>query len=341
MALVPYWCCCDGGEPPDLLKAMPCTACCQDYATGLPVDPLAVPDWQTKPVFYLHGNCWQVVGPWDSDAPPDWMIVRSVYDFLRFARCDQCFSQGDCAILTPGCDAVGFVPNRYVLRVRHTGSGDHLNGHFWGTFTWDVTTETEYRPTQPCYTGCLTAIAVNAGGGLAPDLESFHEFGGIEAVNTTVSGSVYWKSNNGNDDVPFSAELLTPATKLAANYKLKWSNTTNIGQNVFSQWTGRNLLFDVVELFTLQSSWSGKLTGPFWLRGSATASTALGLRNNPIAADPAGTVEWSLRPVSYCCDDAPPRPGRDRSPQSSDPNTAAIEAALLADPMRRCRGCGS
>lgn len=364
MAQAPYWCCCGGGGgvPPGLLKAIPCTECCPEYTTGLPVDPEAVPGWEARPVFYLHGRCWQIVGLWDHEDPPDWMIVRRVFDFLRYQVCEACFAPGDCGILAPGCDAVGFVPDRYRLRVTHSGQGDHVNGSIYGRFTWNITTDTEYGPTQPCYKGCLTSPIVLAGGNLAPQQESFHELGGITPVVTRVYGTILWQSDFG--DQLFTAELVTPLTKLATNYRLQWSNTVNVSQQVTGEWQGRNQRFDIVEAASVRSNWASKLTGPFWLKGNATAGAQLRLRGIDIAVDPTGTVRWSLRPIAFCCNDSPPPPDPKDDPQDefgggvgdggsdptpppggvqpdgTDPNAAAIEGAEDRNPMRRCRGCG-
>lgn len=312
-------CCCD---PADLLRAIPCEACCPEYGAGLPVDPAAVPDWGRLPVFYLHGKCWRITGAWDAEPPPDETIIRSVYDFLRWANCPGCiFGIPDCPILTPGCDAVGLQPDNFTIDVRSVGAGALFAG---GTpVDWDFTVRTVVvAKANRCRPGCRTDPCVNLQGG-----EWHTGSDWIQTRRTTFSG--YYRIGANRYDAQAGPEFVSPFYDVWACHHSA-GPTQGLGQaRCVAEGFGNSLL--------VRARWSSGYPDPetfggfFWLKGEALQ------KHCEIEPSGTGTGEgiadtyWDLTIDLACCEDAPERPAPG-GPGTIDPGGMAhidrIEAQL-------------
>lgn len=344
--------CCDT-VPPGLLAAVLCSECCARYDQALPVDPDAAPGWQERPVFYLHGRCWRIVGPWEGDDPPPWLIVRGLFDFLRWADCPSCFLDNlDCPILAPACSSLSPMPNEYALRVNSIGQGVRNNV----TWRWNLTTEQRITDVRiPCRTGCYTGPQVRAGAvaSLGNSGETFHGllgatdatfrsrfFGAVEAVQNGNVTARFVASTATRSGIAWGAEIdvyhrSQPLTSFAY---MAWDG-------VFEGFGNQR----VVELAVRLSSASNGAW--FWARGERAGGSALfrvlGTDGFEITNAQASLTRWSLRPISTCCQDAPPPDG---GPGDTDAgggvgplgegNQRAIREHQAAGIEGGCAGCG-
>lgn len=296
-----HWMCCCGPPPPaGLLRAIPCADCCPIYGEGIPVDPEAVPDWQSLPVFHLHSRCWKITGAWTGEPPPVWAIIRKVWQNRRYADCTGCRGSINCPILIPGCDVAGPVPDEYILRVKSVG--EILAGAYAGS-SWSVHVSTLVRPgfDHICVVGCRTSPAVNIGRSFPLVHESFHTGSGPQRLTHTSTGTFTVLYNGNQIDKfkgwgkPYNNNDVGPTLQLRHKSLLGNRYGAMAWQYVGGDGQQRGFHFDFAWGYRSRN-------GHFWLRGQEDGVDA-DVRN---VGPGGGSVEWSLRPRSYCCEDAPP-----------------------------------
>jgi hypothetical protein len=353
-------CCCDASEP--LLAAVPCSECCATYDEALPVDARAAPDWRSRPVFYLHGRCWEIVGPWEWEQPPEWLIVRDLFDEMRWPDCAGCVVEDlDCPILAPNCASISPMPNEYELRL-HTRGEAPVPGHSTRTIRWNVTAATRITDvTAACRIGCYTEACIHAGavgGWGAGGGDSFHS-DALDPSNasflTAFAGTIRFYENG--TDLGFGWDAAGPeGSSFVGTEVVVCHGQPARPQAAHMVWRGIDTRggttpvgfgFSMTRRVVLDDPW-------FWARGGFDGGEpfvqSFGPDGQTYSNGTLDRTQWTLRPLVYCCPGAPP-PGRrpisldGGSGQSGGPpnpplTDPRVSSYMANDPMRKCKGCG-
>lgn len=341
--------CCDEA---DLLNAVPCDGCCPEYGRGLPLDAAAAPGWQSLPVFYLHGKCWRITGPWQSDPPDESEIIREIYSFFRWADCPSCFGIPTCPTFAPGCDIVGLSPFGFRLEVRSWGSGSAPSSG-WDRVSWDITAGETFVPRpDSCRTGCITDTQINAG-----FQGSLWTTGPWQSRrSSTVNGELVVDYSNGTTTRFEGIGGVVAPLAASPQYLIGYSPSVPVAgsavHNVFVREEGVGGNPHPI-LRRVLNRWGGvfgpgkTLAGRCWLHAQLDdISVALEAADGttPVLSLDESHVSWTLTPTAYCCEDAPGgRPGNGtRLLQGYDIRTDPRAAAIIAQQMvgGGCSGCG-